>query len=193
MNSSNVADKGKNTVESLRSKILKINFESIVMGERLSDIEINIAQQMLHIQFPSINGLNSTLCQETDKRNQLFPTNWLQIIFCKGRSHWVVASTIACELGTVKVFDSLFHKLDEESKHTILNYMPKNTKIKLVGISNKQVGNKDCGVFAIAYCTSLAFGKDPCKQKFVQEKMRYHLSTCLKNNRLTVFPLQASN
>jgi len=95
------------------------------MGERLSDIEINIAQQMLSIQFPSINGLNSTLCQETDERNQHFSTNWLLIIFCKSRSHWVAASTIACELGTVKVFDSLFHKLDEESTHTILNYMPR--------------------------------------------------------------------
>jgi len=42
--------------------------------------DFNIAQQMLSIQFPSINGVNSTLCQETDKRNQPFPTNWLQII-----------------------------------------------------------------------------------------------------------------
>jgi len=116
-------------------------------------------------------------------------TNWLQIIFCKGRSHWVVASIIACALGTVKVFDSIFYKLDEESMHTILNYMPKNTKIKLVGISHKQVGSKDCGKFTIAYCTSLAFGKDPCNQKFLQEKMRYHLLTRLKNNRLTLFPL----
>jgi len=116
------------------------------------------------------------------------PANWLQVIFCKSIRHWVVASTIACELGMVKVFDSLSHKLDEESTRTICK---KNTKIKLVGISHKQVGSKDCGVFAIAYCTSLAFRKDPCKQKFVQEKMRYHLSTCLKNDRfiIIVFPL----
>jgi len=157
------------------------------MGERLSDIEINVAQQMLRIQFPNLNGLNSTLCQETDKRNQVYPKNWLQIIFCKSGSHWVAATTIACEIGVVKVLDSLFHKLDEESKHTILNYMPKDTKIKLVG-SQKQVGGDDCGVFAIAHCTSLAFGKDLCKQKFVQEKMRYHLSTCLKHTKLTLFP-----
>ena len=101
------------------------------MGERLSDIEINVAQQMLRIQF--LNLQNSTLCQETDKRNQGYPKNWLQIIFCKSRNHWVAATTIACEIGVVKVLDSLFHKLDEESKHTILNYMPKDTKIKLVG------------------------------------------------------------
>ena len=66
--------------------------------------------------------------------------------------------------------------------------MPKETKIKLVGMAQKQVGSDDCGEFAIAYCTSLAFGKEPCQQKFVQEKMKYHLSACLKNNKLTLFP-----
>jgi len=52
----------------------------------------------------------STLCQETDKRNQLFARE-------------EVAATITCELGTVKVFDSLFQKHDEKIKHTILNDM----------------------------------------------------------------------
>ena len=113
--------------------------------------------------------------------------NWLQIIFCKGREHWVGATNIGCEIGLVKVYDSLFNKLDEENKHSILNYLPKDTKIKLVGIANKQSGNKDCGIFVIAYCTSLAFGYDPCKQRFVQEKMK-HLVTCFRNNKLIVFP-----
>ena len=101
----------------------------------------------------------------------------------------MVATSIGCELGIVKVYDSLFHKLDKESKHSILNYLPKDNKIKLAGIAHKQIGSKDCGAFAIAYCTSLAFGKDPCKQRFVQEKMRHHLITCFRNNKLTVFPL----
>ena len=61
MNSSNTANKCMNTVESLKSKILKINFESIIMGERLSDIKINVAQRMTRIQFSSIKGLKSTL------------------------------------------------------------------------------------------------------------------------------------
>ena len=143
---------------------------------------------MLKIQFPNVNGLNLTLCQTTDKKSELHITNWLQIIFCKDRSHWVAATTIGCEVGAVKVFDSIFHKLDEESKHCILNYLPKNTKIKLVGTSQKQIGDRDCGVFAIAFCTSLAFGKDPAKQKFIQERARSHLVTCFKNNKLSVFP-----
>ena len=185
---SSVSHQNSKKAEDLKSKISKIDFESIIMGERLSDTEINIAQKMLKIQFPNVNGLNLTLCQTTDKKSELHITNWLQIIFCKDRSHWVAATTIGCEVGAVKVFDSIFHKLDEESKHCILNYLPKNTKIKLVGTSQKQIGDRDCGVFAIAFCTSLAFGKDPAKQKFIQERARPHLVTCFKNNKLSVFP-----
>ena len=99
------------------------------MGEKLSGIEVNTAQKMLRIQFPTINGLDLTLCQEKDKHINLYPTNWLQIIFCKGIEHWVVATSIGYEIGIVKVYDSLFNKLDEESKHSILNYLPKDTKI----------------------------------------------------------------
>ena len=48
-NSSIAVDNRKNTTEYLRSKILNIDFESIIMGEKLSDIEVNIAHQMLRI------------------------------------------------------------------------------------------------------------------------------------------------
>ena len=110
------------------------------------------------------------------------------VIFCKGREHWVVATSIGCEIGIVNVYDSLFNKLDEKSKYSILNYLPKDTIIKLVVTANKQIGSEDCGIYAIAYCTSLAFGYDLCKQRLVQEKMRHHLVTCFRNNKLTVFP-----
>ena len=65
----------------------------------LSDIEVNTAQKILKIQFPKINGLDLTLYQEKDQHVKLFPTNWLQIIFCKGREHWVVGTSIDCEIG----------------------------------------------------------------------------------------------
>ena len=33
------------------------------MGEKLPDIVINVAQQMLRTQFATINGLDLTLCR----------------------------------------------------------------------------------------------------------------------------------
>ena len=52
----------------------------------------------------------------------------------------------------------------------------------------KQVGGMDCGVFAIAAVTALAFNIDPSAVRFKQEDMRPHLVTCFKNQKFTLFP-----
>ena len=41
--------------------------ESIIMGNELTDMEINFVQQLLKAQFTSINGLESTLHQQLQK------------------------------------------------------------------------------------------------------------------------------
>ena len=71
---------------------------STVNGDKLSDLHINFAQQLLKKQFPEINGLHSTLLQskavvtESSK-----PTvNNLQIVHDRG-DHWIVAFNIGCE------------------------------------------------------------------------------------------------
>ena len=45
------------------------DMEKIIMGKELTDIEINLAQQLLKSQFPKVNGLQSTLLQ--DKQTML--------------------------------------------------------------------------------------------------------------------------
>ena len=47
-----------------------------------------------------------------------------------------------------------------------------------VGHSQKQKGATDCGVFAIAFATAIAFGINPSKLKLKQEAMRAHLVYC---------------
>jgi len=47
--------------------------------------------------------------------------NKVQIIHCKGRHHWVVASTVNCHIGEVKVYDSLFKYSDKETEKVIFN------------------------------------------------------------------------
>jgi hypothetical protein len=49
-----------------------------------------------------------------------------------------------------------------------------------VNIANtiKQSGQDDCGLFAIAYCTSLAYGQDPSAIVYFQGGMRQHLMKC---------------
>ena len=62
--------------------------EEIIMGNELSDIYINKAQNLLKAQFPQLNGLNSS------KAGSL--NNKIQIIHYSERHHWVVATTVNC-------------------------------------------------------------------------------------------------
>ena len=43
----------------------------------------------------------------------------------------------------------------------------------------KQEGGADCGVFAIAVATAIAFGFDPTTLRFSQREMRGHLELYL--------------
>ena len=86
----------------------------------MSDHEINFAQQLLRQQFGHVNGLCSTLLQ--DEPNNLTTSslsNRIQIIFCRSRRHWIVATTTNSNHDTVKVYDSMFRYLDKDSLTTI--------------------------------------------------------------------------
>ena len=164
--------------------------EGIIMGVELSDLYINMAQRTLKNQFPELNGLESSLFQ--DKERSLTNDNVknkLQIIHCKQHHHWIVASTVKRE---VIVIDSLFRLIDEETKQIVINLFQydceKPPRIRVIK-TQKQKGNKDCGLFAIAMATATAFGNDPSRQSFCLDLMRAHLVDCLKNERFSImFP-----
>jgi len=56
----------------------------------------------------------------------------------------------------------------------------------------KQKGNSDCGVFAIAATTSLADGIDPVNCNFQLSVIRQQLSQCLETKTMTLFPTEDS-
>ena len=53
---------------------------------------------------------------------------------------------------------------------------------------NKQSGDNDCGLFAAAYATSIAYGQDPSSIVYNQALMREHLFKCLEAKRMIPFP-----
>ena len=61
------------------------------------------------------------------------------------------------------------------------------TVIKLMP-TQKQEGGVDCGLFAIAMTTGVAFGVDSTALMFSQTKMRDHLVECFNNGVLSLFP-----
>ena len=47
--------------------------------------------------------------------------NKLQLIHCKQRHHWIIASTVKCRAEEIVVIDSLYRSIDEETKQVIHN------------------------------------------------------------------------
>ena len=167
-----------------KSSLTADEMDGIIMGRKLSDRHISFAQDLLKSQFGNINGLECTLMQSKN----LVPVlpedatkNELQV-FHDRHDHWIAASNVlTVEAGQVAVYDSVYRTLDALTKDAIIRKFQCGTSkppvIKLMNFQ-KQKESIDCGVFAIAVITAFAFGQETSTLKFVQEKMRPHLSTC---------------
>lgn len=176
----------------LKKRLKVFDTEGIIMGNELSDDEINFAQQLLKEQFNKLNGLHSTLLQ--GKRVNLTESetkNKIQIIHCYSHHHWIVASTVGCALDQVKVYDSSFSHCDTETEAIVCNLFQWNKSSKLtitVSRSQRQKGATDCRLFAIANATAIAHGKNPSKLQFKQDSMRAHLIACFDQKHMSLFP-----
>ena len=97
--------------------------------------------------------------------------NKLQIIHCSERDHWITATTIGCEVGVIKVYDSLYCK-DQLFKNRVV-------------CPQKQNGGTDYVVFAISFTTSIAINHK-VDMKFDQARMRAYLVCCIEKTVVTV-------
>ena len=65
---------------------------------------------------------------------------------------------------------------------------PKDTLLVKVKNVCKQTGAVDCGLYAIAFCTSIVHKQNPCSVVYSQQEMRIHLKMCLEQKMLSQFP-----
>ena len=88
------------------------------------------------------------------------------------------------------MLDSVFTNCDKETEAVIRGLYQRETEnIRIIMSScQKQIGRKDCGLFAIAFAVVLVFNKRPSKLKFMQQKMRSHLVECFTKQEMTPFP-----
>lgn len=145
---------------------------------------MNFAQALLHKNYKSLAGLQSTLTLHKSKKipAKIAP-RFLQIIHCRG-CHWIVASTVGSYPKAV-VYDSLYTSVDKETLALLKQMLGSKVIIEL-GNGPKQDGTADCGLFAIATSVSLATGSQP--KDFIQLSMRDHLLLCFENFTLSTFP-----
>ena len=88
-----------------------------------------------------------------------------------GGNHWVCLSSIGCSSGHVNLYDSFFHDVVcddiEEQARSLLGQDFRG--INVVPIQ-QQLNGSDCGIFAIAFATSLVFMQDPLSINLISRK-----------------------
>ena len=170
--------------------------ETLCDGRWLSDLHINAVQILLKQQYPQIGGLQNVVLLQSSKSTKPFTTSshGSPQVVPVNNNHWIVVSTLNCSTVTadhdITVYDSLNSSVHMETQLIIARLLKTNKesfKIRIAKV-NRQSGFDDCGVFAAAYCTSVAFGHDPTSIVYNQEHLRHHLLSCLENKRMTPFP-----
>ena len=124
------------------------------------------------------SGLNSTLLQAKKQSKQQDNKQQIQIIHSRG-DHWLVASTVLSSKDEVNVYDSVDCTIDR-TRNIISNLFQTSSWLR-------STGGKDCGVYAIAISTALAFCHDPSVIRFDQQAMRPHLVACFEKQTFSQF------
>ena len=124
------------------------------------------------------------------------PREFVQILN-NGRGHWLVVSTVDslnnspsfCE---VKVYDSMHSSVNDHIKAQVASIMSTECSTIHLSFMDVQMQSRgyDCGLFAVAFVTALAFNKQPGQYLFDQQQMRKHLWKCLDRKKIEMFPVK---
>ena len=156
--------------------------------EWLDDTIITAAQYLLHKQFPHVGGFQMpTLGARFAMEPQA--EEFVQIL-CIRNNHWICVSTVGCEPSIINVYDSLHGCIDTHTRKLVADLMQSQHKQIEVRYADVQwqSGPNDCGLFSLAFATSICFGVDPTTIAFEQRLLRSHLFDCIQSGKLSMFP-----
>lgn len=113
---------------------------------------------------------------------------FIQILHTGG-NHCVCVSSIGCKKGAVNLYDSLLNDVIlNDLELQVRNLVGEDFQEMSVVPTQQQSNGADCGVFAIAFATSLIYTLDPMLPQFHVLRMRPNLSAYLKADLITPFP-----
>ena len=158
----------------------------------LNDAVINKAQTLLHEQFPGVGGLEDTTLGPIFMFS-VQKGEFVQLLH-DGNIHWVCISNIGCNENEIKYYDSLRGSrvswyllqqiasiVHEDGPQLVINPM----KVQ------KQTNSVDCGLYALAFATSLVNGINPEDETYSVEELRPHLLKCLQDGKMKQFPRES--
>ena len=162
----------------------------IKSGGWLSDEIVDAGQKLLKSMYPHIQGLQEVALGMVLSYS-IAKSEFIQIMNT-GKHHWVTVSNINCNYEEIRVYDCASGGPTSSLLNQIASIIctPKDI-IKLTYMDvQMQQGCDDCGLFAIAFATSLARGEQPGSFFYEQKAMRKHLIESLEKQTITAFPIQ---
>ena len=129
-------------------------------GKWITDNVINAAQRMLRTSYPHIGGLQDTALAETLSFD-IQRGEFVQVLNVSG-SHLITVSTIGCQPGVVSIYDSIpscgVPTHTKEQIAAIIFNQDKEVTLEFQAVQSQR-GSSDCGLFALAFVTSLCSGE----------------------------------
>ena len=170
----------------------------VLSGDQwLTDSVIYAAQSLLHEHTKgTIFGWQSTQCSNREKLFNPVPprTPFIQVLHV-GNCHWITTSNVTHEGGSisdaVNIYDSgRATTVTSEVKKLICSFFKSSSDSIHFDLMNiqSQLNGSDCGLFALACATELAYGKDPVLCRWDCSMMRPHLIKCLEQGKMIEFP-----
>lgn len=151
---------------------------------------IDVSQRLLAMQFDYLDGFQSVGCSYT--MSFTIHDKFIQVLHDSARNHWLTISTVTAEQPNVYVYDSMYRQLTDNVQNQIACIMKtpfKQINAHFVDVQ-RQSGTSDCGLFSIAFATSLSFGKQPPESiSYNQPLMRQHMIKCFEAGRIEEFPI----
>ena len=142
-----------------------------------------------------VGGLQPTTLGEVLGFEVQSSSKFVQILNAYG-SYWLTIANIGCLPGQVCVDDSLpGGDIGSRTRKQIASILATNEKKITVCFPTVQTqcGGSDCGLFALAFATSLCSSENPSTVSYIQHSLRSHLLSCLQNRAITLFPRRNRN
>ena len=163
-----------------------------ILTSQLAWLDDQLINAMLKQQHPQMNGLQSPVLADNYTMSPSPNGDLVQVIQVNN-DHWLALSTVGCQPSEIRVFDSLGGRLPQNRMKLVADLLQSKEKeltIEYVHVQ-RQRGGSDCGLFALAFITSVCNGEDPAKHLYDQAAMRKHLVQCIEKGRMSPFPSSA--
>lgn len=159
-------------------------------NEMLNDNHIYKFQELLEVESGGIMQMqNSTYLQMLDEIKPIDKSkSHIQILFSGSYKcgHWICSYY---DKNVLFIYDSLNNKcLNEDQRKFLSRLYPFKPKVVFRRVQ-QQPNSVDCGVYAIAFATSLYFNIEPENVVYNHALMRNHLYEMFNNNVLLHFPI----